>query len=86
MKKIIALAGKRNILLRPEDINLGRKSNNTLRGKVQSTLFYGDHHEVEVLTGNQVLTINTGMNGTKPGDTVYISGIRGQAWYVDAHA
>lgn len=82
MKKIISDAGKRNILLRPEDIKLGRKGDNTLRGKVQSTLFYGDHHEAEVLTGNQVLTVNTGMNATKPGDTVYISGIRGKGWYV----
>lgn len=82
MKKLIADTAKRNILLRPEDFKLGRKGEHTMRGKVRSTMFYGDHHEVEVVMGNRVLTINTGVNGIQPGDTVYLSGIRGKGWYV----
>ncbi|SFE00559.1 ABC-type sugar transport system, ATPase component [Chitinophaga sp. CF118] len=86
---VAALFGKYNLLslngkdtfIRPENIKIVPKENGTLKGKVDKVLFFGSHYELDVRLPDNTVTIRTGENGIKKGDTVYISPAKDKAWY-----
>jgi ABC-type sugar transport system ATPase subunit len=76
-------AGQENksLLVRPEDLQLVAESQG-IPGKVMQVHFFGSYSETEVLLDGQVMTVKTSASGLKPGNQVYLSLTRGDAWFL----
>lgn len=73
---------KKQLLIRPEHFSIVPEANNSIRGIVQHTLFYGSYSVIKVLAGNQLLKIKTYSNSFTTGDIIYLSIPLNKLWYV----
>jgi ABC-type sugar transport system ATPase subunit len=76
----IVLNGK-NMLVRPEKIQLVSNQQPHAIGAVIATRFYGAHYEADVLVANEVVTIRCDQHTSK-GDVVYLSINADDIWYL----
>jgi len=75
-------AKDKNILVRPEHFKLVSESNSTLTGQVTQLSYFGSFYEVEVLVANTRIKVKTVAKNIHKGDTVYISVVPEDVWYI----
>ena len=74
-----------NILIRPEQFRIVRKSEHGLRARVERVMFYGGFWEVEVFVSRKLLTIRT-TDLVKPGSIIYLAVRKERLWKVKSHS
>ncbi len=80
--KTLASVEKRNMLIRPEHFKFVTKGRRSLKGKVTNISFFGSYYEVEVLILENSITVRTDKVKNVIGETVYVSVLPGNVWYV----
>jgi ABC-type sugar transport system ATPase subunit len=75
----IVMNGK-NMLVRPENIQLVSNHQSSVIGAVIATRFFGSFHEADVLVANDLVTIQSKHHISK-GDVVHLSVQAGDIWY-----
>ena len=68
----MVLNGKQ-LLISPEHFNIVEQGINTITGTVQKILFRGSYYTVEVLVGEQIVSVKTNCHQFASGDTVHLS-------------
>lgn len=63
----------KELFLRPENIQLVRRQDKSVKAEVTRVIFTGDRYELELVTDHEELVVQTEKARYKPGDTVYIS-------------
>ena len=77
----IQLNGKQ-LLLRPEQINISPEDNSGISGTVQQALFWGSYYTYDVLIDQQLIRIRTNQGQYKPDDIIHISLAPFDPWYI----
>ncbi|NDK57423.1 ABC transporter ATP-binding protein [Pontibacter fetidus] len=72
----------KSLLIRPERFIVTRQDSSAITGKVTTTHYFGSHYELEILVEEVPLTIRTGENNYKPGDSIGISVPDNAVWFV----
>jgi ABC-type Fe3+/spermidine/putrescine transport system ATPase subunit len=73
---------KKRLLARPEHFKITSKDEDTVKGIIQHSSFCGSYYTVDVLTGGQLIRVNTNSNHFVKGDIVYLSLLPGKVWFV----
>jgi ABC-type sugar transport system ATPase subunit len=77
----IQLNGKQ-MLIRPEQINIATKNNGILSGTVQQTLFWGGYYTYDVLVDQQLIRVKTSSHSFSLKDIVSLSFSTEDLWYL----
>ena len=77
----VQLNGKQ-LLIRPEQINITKENNNTIKGTVQNRLFWGSYFTYDVVADRQLIRIKSNQGHYRTGDTLCLSLIVAEAWYL----
>ena len=77
----MVLNGKQ-LLIRPEHFNIVEKEINTIIGTVQNILFRGSHYTIEVLVGEQTISVKTNCNRFAVRDRIVVSLSPKDIWYI----
>lgn len=72
----------KNILIRPEQINIVSKGNHLIKGVVQQVLFFGSHYSIDVMVDDELLSVKTGSRGFNTGEDIYLSFKEDDWWYI----
>lgn len=72
----------KDLLLRPEGVELVHKANGTLEGVVTAVRFCGAYDEVDVWAGEQRIVVTTRGRAVEKGDTVHLSVMPDRVWYL----
>lgn len=64
---------QKELYLRPENLQLVTRNDKSVKGQVTKVVFTGNSYELEIVTANEELIVQTEKNKYKAGDTVYIS-------------
>lgn len=72
----------KQLLIRPENFQLGVAGEKFLCGTVQQILYWGSYHTLEVLVGGQLLRARINSDQFAAGDTVCLTIAAADAWYV----
>jgi ABC-type Fe3+/spermidine/putrescine transport system ATPase subunit len=75
------LNGKQ-MLIRPEQINITTKNNGTTSGIVQQILFWGGYYTYDVLIDQQLIRVKTNQSLYKTGEIVQLSLAVSDLWYI----
>ncbi|MHC2992659.1 ABC transporter [Pontibacter sp. HJ8] len=74
--------GEKRLLVRPEHIRIAAAGARSLAAAVNKVTFYGSYYEVEALLAGNTLTIKTGQHPVVEGDTIHISVVPEDVWYL----
>jgi len=74
---------RKNLLVRPENFKIVSKKRKSLEGKVTQTTFFGSYYEIEILLGENSITLKSKREELKNGDTVYVRCSPEDAWYIN---
>jgi ABC-type Fe3+/spermidine/putrescine transport system ATPase subunit len=72
----------KNILIRPEQINIVSKGNHLIKGVVRQVLFFGSHYSIDVMVDDELLSVKTGSRGFNTGEDIYLSFKEDDWWYI----
>jgi ABC-type sugar transport system ATPase subunit len=72
----------KQLLIRPEKINISDSNINSVNGKVERVLFHGSYYQVFITAGGQPIIAKTSRNGLMPGDKVFVSPDIDSLWYI----
>lgn len=72
----------RKLFLRPEDVIISSTPDSGAAATVKEILYYGGYYEVELAMGKTRLTARTITHTLSKGDSVYLSLVPGERWYI----
>lgn len=83
LKKLMAEGReKKSIFIRPEQFKLVRKSNSSLRGKVEKIFFSGNFREAEIVVSTKRLVVRLLNSDVREGQIVHLSVSKNGLWTV----
>jgi iron(III) transport system ATP-binding protein len=74
--------GEKRVLVRPENIRIVAAGAGSLTASVNKVTFYGSFYKVEALLAGNALTIKTAKHPVVEGDTIHISVVPEDVWYL----
>ncbi len=75
-------ANGRDLLIRPQSIQIVAKGDASLPAAVSKVTFYGSHYELEVRLADTSLTIRTSQRPAVEGDSIHIAVAAEDVWYI----
>lgn len=72
----------KSLFARPEHFRLVASPENAAGGQISEVLYYGGFYELDIALPGQNITVRTDDAGYQKGDTVYVTIVAEDAWYI----